>query len=106
LRAQFDTQVDPADALGAEVGVKDNSVAHAEEKPPTYGNQDFAPLKALALMLASHVLLQENLPYNLVGSPNILTTDTKKVVIYIVLREAILTDVNAAAIGFLGLYLR
>jgi len=35
LRAQFNTQVDPADALGAEVGVEDNSVARAEGKHPT-----------------------------------------------------------------------
>jgi len=53
-------------------------------------------------MLVSYVLLQENLSYNLIRSANILTTDAKKVVIYIVLREAIFTDVNAAAIGFFG----
>jgi len=52
LSAQFNTQVDPADASGPVGGVVDESVTRAEGKHPNLREQVFAPLRALADILA------------------------------------------------------
>ena len=59
-----------------------------------YGEQGFAPLRALTYMLVSNTLIQNTAPHILAmeNVALIVTTAAKKLKLYIVLVEAISTD--------------